>query len=120
LLTYDEWAKNYASIDPHSHDKDAQLIGMLYKVRSNNITSVKSQLDDREKDGYLTQEVDVTVEHGIVIKATIYIAKSSNPSFIQGDKSISRLAKIICQSVGESGHNIEYLFELVKGKYLFL
>jgi cation transport regulator ChaC len=119
LLPYEEWAKNYSSTDPHPHDKDTELIGMLYKVGHNNMEAVKSHLDHREKDGYNTQEVDVAVAPGIFIKATIYIANSNNPSFIQGDKSISRLAHIICQSEGESGHNIEYLFELAKGKDLF-
>lgn len=47
----------------------------------------------------------------------LYIASTANDSFLQGNKSISRLAEIIINSEGESGHNTEYLFELTKGSF---
>ncbi|KAJ3727248.1 ChaC-like protein [Lentinula guzmanii] len=80
---------------------------------------VRGYLDYREKDGYTLETVDVwgvesngqetIVLHGV----HCYVGRKDNPSFI-GSEPLDALAHKIWESVGPSGPNKEYLYNLVE------
>ncbi len=89
--------------------------GMAYEVDSAVIQQVFENLDHREKNGYQRYEVDLTLidargpeqsQSGVV-----YIAPVDNFAYL-GDADTASIAQQIATSVGPSGSNRDYLFEL--------
>ncbi|KAH8827897.1 ChaC-like protein [Flagelloscypha sp. PMI_526] len=78
---------------------------------------VRDYLEYREKDGYTKETIDiwgvsVTGEDIVVVHgATAYVGRRDNPSFI-GSEHLDVLSERIHRSVGPSGKNKDYLFQL--------
>ncbi|KAI6040051.1 ChaC-like protein [Pisolithus marmoratus] len=77
-----------------------------------------SCVDYREKDGYTLETLDVyTIEDGIenvvVHNAYCYVGRPDNPSFV-GSEPLAALADRIWRSVGPSGKNKDYLYQLAE------
>ncbi|TPX31788.1 hypothetical protein SmJEL517_g04983 [Synchytrium microbalum] len=117
LLPTEEWKERFSHLDETIDDEDDLVWGVVYKIAAEDVESVRSHLDHREKNGYSTYNVDVF--HPSVGNATIpmfsdvlvYVADSSNESFL-GPAPISQIAKIIADRSGPSGPNVHYLYGL--------
>lgn len=87
------------------------MYGIAYKISEENAKDVKAHLDYREKGGYSSVEVEFHPIEGEPFPLMIYIGSKENPNFL-GPSSIESIAQQIYSSVGPSGKNIEYLFNL--------
>ncbi|KAI0089931.1 ChaC-like protein [Irpex rosettiformis] len=90
--------------------------GLAYTIDPLYESEVRDYLDYREKDGYTLEEIDIYgVEDGkeviVTHKAFCYVGRRDNPSFI-GSEHIDALSEKIWHSVGPSGLNKDYLYEL--------
>lgn len=90
--------------------------GIAYTVNPLYESEVRDYLDYREKDGYTLETLDVyTIEDGvekvIVHNAYCYVGHPDNPSFV-GSEPLEALADRIWRSVGPSGRNKDYLYQL--------
>ncbi|KAH7884081.1 ChaC-like protein [Phlebopus sp. FC_14] len=90
--------------------------GIAYTIDPLYVSEVREYLDYREKDGYTLETLDIyTIEDGaekvIIHNAYCYVGRPDNPSFI-GSEPIDVLAKRIWESVGPSGKNKDYLYQL--------
>jgi len=92
--------------------------GIAYTIDPAFEVEVRAYLDYREKDGYTLETLDI---YGIVdghekvniAGAFCYIGRTDNPSFI-GSEPLDTLADRIWRSVGPSGRNKDYLYNLVE------
>lgn len=92
--------------------------GIAYTVNPLYESEVRDYLDYREKDGYTLETLDVyTIEDGvekvIVHNAYCYVGHPDNPSFV-GSEPLEALADRIWRSVGPSGRNKDYLYQLAE------
>jgi len=92
--------------------------GIAYTIDPAYAAEVRDYLDYREKNGYTIQHTDVYgFENGkeVVIEtnATIYVGRRDNPAFV-GSEDLNILAARIHTSVGPSGRNKDYLYDLVR------
>ncbi|EKM60646.1 uncharacterized protein PHACADRAFT_246680 [Phanerochaete carnosa HHB-10118-sp] len=113
LIHTEDW-EAFSSSDPFP-DEDV-VWGVAYTIDPQYESEVRDYLDYREKDGYTIEEIDVwSFEDGrevvVAPKCYTYVGLPSNPSFI-GSQPIESLAERIWQSVGPSGRNKDYLYEL--------
>ncbi|KAL5534764.1 hypothetical protein ACEPAG_1228 [Sanghuangporus baumii] len=113
LVHKEDWDR-FSSKDPFPQEDI--VWGIAYTIDPQHDEVVREYLDYREKDGYTVESVDVyDVEDGqekVVIHGVItYVGKPENPSFI-GSEPIEDLAQRIYVSVGPSGPNKGYLYEL--------
>ncbi|XP_014347255.1 glutathione-specific gamma-glutamylcyclotransferase 1 [Latimeria chalumnae] len=103
-------------------DCEACTWGVAYEVRGDQIRASLDYLNIREraKGGYETKLVEFIPQEGgdAIILALVYIATPENPIFL-GPASSEDIAMQIATSSGRSGHNIEYLFQLVDFMRLF-
>jgi cation transport regulator ChaC len=72
---------------------------------------VLSDIDHREQNGYLRQNLDVTTQNGESLKAITYIGDPDAPVY-QIENNNQKLAEQILKSTGPSGPNRDYLFHL--------
>ncbi|KAF9221278.1 ChaC-like protein [Gyrodon lividus] len=91
---------------------------VAYTIDPLYISAVRDYLDHREKDGYTLEKLDIyTIEDGaekvIMYNAYCYVGRPDNPSFI-GSEPIDALAERIWNSVGPSGRNKDYLYQLAE------
>lgn len=87
--------------------------GVAYKIADEEIEKVKDHLDYREKNGYSRftvsfYPVDISVQP---FPCLVYTATPENPSYL-GPAPLNKIAEQISKSVGPSGTNAEYLFQL--------
>jgi len=113
LIHKEDWDRVSAA-DPFPEDDI--VWGIAYTIDPVYEAEVRDYLDYREKDGYTLETVDVCGFHDgqetvVVPAAFTYVGRPDNPSFI-GSEQIDALARRIWQSVGPSGRNKDYLFEL--------
>lgn len=87
--------------------------GVAYRIAPEDADEVMAYLDYREKGGYAAFTVDVVPASGSGdrVAALIYLGTDDNPQFI-GDAPLGEMAAQIHRSVGPSGPNREYLFNL--------
>lgn len=113
LIHKEDWDA-FSGSDPFPDDD--VVWGIAYTIDPQYESEVRDYLDYREKDGYTLEQLDVYgVEHGhekvVIQNAFCYVGHNDNPSFI-GSEPIDALGERIWQSVGPSGRNKDYLYEL--------
>ncbi|MGI5310405.1 gamma-glutamylcyclotransferase [Rheinheimera sp. WS51] len=87
----------------------ASCEGMAYRVSP----SVFTQLDYREKNGYLRVNTELHFADNQVSTGLTYIATADNSAYL-GPASEQDIAKHIARSKGASGENSEYLLQLAQ------
>lgn len=88
--------------------------GVAYRLGSDVIDDVLSQLDFREKGGYERHFAPVHGPSGpIVEEALVYVATRDNPNW-GGELPLAQIAEIVTRSHGPSGANTEYVLELAE------
>lgn len=97
---------------PSSNPNDI-VWGVAYEIATENVDSVLNHLDYREKCGYDKTEVLFypKEEPEKPFKLFIYIGSKDNDWFL-GEAKTEDIAKQIAESIGPSGSNSEYLFQL--------
>lgn len=89
------------------------VYGVAYKIAEKDVTEVIEYLDYREKDGY--EQLTVTFyPHDPAFcpfELKIYVADKNNPFYV-GPAPLEDIAYQILNSVGPSGRNDDYLFQL--------
>jgi len=106
----------FSGADPFPDDD--VVWGIAYTIDPTYESEVRDYLDYREKDGYTLEMLDVHgIEHGVekvvIHNAFCYVGHKDNPSFI-GSEQIDALANRIWHSVGPSGRNKDYLYDLAE------
>jgi cation transport regulator ChaC len=74
-------------------------------------SDVFEHLDHREKNGYLREFIDITFADGATVTGLVYIGYQDSPAYVETD-SIADIAKTIFDSVGPSGANKDYVYQL--------
>lgn len=98
-------------------ESEGRVWGAAYKVAPSDAEQTVARLDVREKDGYERHLVDVfrgDDQNGASVVtrgARVYIAGRENPNFT-GREPIEQIARRVVRSRGQSGPNVEYVFEL--------
>jgi len=114
LVSYKEW-QTFG--DHHHVPEDEVTWGMVYIIDPAYVDKVKAYLDLREKNGYTVDKVDVyahVADTKPMFKGvTVYVGTSQNPQFV-GPEDTSTLADIIYKTVGPSGPNKDYLYQLAE------
>jgi len=116
LVHKEEWDKFSGS---DAFPNDDIVWGIAYTIDPIYEAEVREYLDYREKDGYTMETlniygIDTTgAETTIIRDAYCYVGRNDNPSFI-GSEPIDALGRKIWESIGPSGPNKEYLYNLVK------
>jgi cation transport protein ChaC len=122
LVHQEDW-EAFSSGDPFPHED--VVWGVAFTIDPLYAAEVRAYLDYREKDGYTLERVDV---HGpalhvgekeghdaasmvLVRGAECYVGRNDNPSFV-GSETLEGLADTIWRSVGPSGRNKDYLYNL--------
>jgi len=88
--------------------QQATCWGIAYALAPHSKAKILSDLDHREKGGYLQIEIELTFEDGSEGKGITYLAAPGNKNYL-GPATIEQIAQQIAQSSGPSGTNIEYL-----------
>ncbi len=83
--------------------------GMAYRIT----TDCLEQLDFREKNGYLRFNTSLSFSDSSAVNGLVYIATDDNEAYL-GPASTKEIAQHIFSSMGPSGRNIDYLFELAE------
>lgn len=83
--------------------------GMAYLVEA----PVFKQLDQREKNGYLRVETEMTFDDGSHATGLTYLATADNEAWL-GEASELEIAHHICGARGPSGENADYLLDLAR------
>ncbi|KAI5992225.1 ChaC-like protein [Pisolithus albus] len=115
LIHKEDW--DHFSASDAFPDEDV-VWGIAYAINPLYESEVRDYLDYREKDGYTLETLDVyTIEDGIdkviVHNAYCYVGRPHNPSFV-GSEPLGDLADRIWRSVGPSGRNKDYLYQLAE------
>ncbi len=86
---------------------DAECFGMAYLIDP----VVLKDIDHREQNGYLRQSLDVFTHCGEKLNAITYIGDPDAPVY-QPESNNQKLAEQIYKSIGPSGPNTDYLFNM--------
>ncbi|KAG9310403.1 ChaC-like protein-domain-containing protein [Chiua virens] len=91
--------------------------GVAFTIDPAHVAEARANLDNRETD-YTIETLDVyTTENGAekvaIHNACCYISRPDNPSFVRSEP-LDALAMLIWRSVGPSGCNKDYLYQLAE------
>lgn len=94
-------------------DKNSRVYGIAYKIKENDVENVINHLDYREKGGY---ERKFVIFHPYEkeqepFEITVYLGSHNNINYA-GPADLNDIAQTIVKSVGPSGPNIDYIFNL--------
>jgi len=93
-------------------DNEARVHGIGYKIAPDKVTSVLDHLDYREKNGYDRHETMFYPTDGSPpVPTVVYVANEQNPSWNK-NHDLEDIAAQIIESVGPSGKNTEYVYNL--------
>lgn len=88
--------------------------GIAYKVSQHSATSILKKLDKREQAGYVQVRTTLCIDKvGAVPDVLLYVADTEDDNYL-GECLPRDITKVIATSIGPSGSNREYLFELAK------
>jgi cation transport regulator ChaC len=87
----------------------AECVGMAYRIAPETF----EQLDVREKNGYLRVATPMRFADGGGAEALVYIATEDNAAWL-GPASVETMARHVAGSVGPSGRNDDYVFNLAR------
>ncbi|EKE83409.1 gamma-glutamylcyclotransferase [Idiomarina xiamenensis] len=87
----------------------ARCSGMAYRVSP----EVFAQLDEREKNGYLREDITLHFDDGQQQPGLVYFANADNDAYL-GPASERDIAAHIAASSGPSGSNRDYLLQLAE------
>ncbi|KAG0150930.1 hypothetical protein CROQUDRAFT_720147 [Cronartium quercuum f. sp. fusiforme G11] len=125
LVPHDEWMSL-----PGADDLPSTFVwGVVYTIDPSHVEEVKAYLDERERDGYemvvvevfeegdklltkvclLTRPLEFGADH--TQQSHVYVGHTNNPSFA-GPMPLEELGAHIFHSVGPSGPNKDYLYNL--------
>ena len=97
-------------------ETDNKVQGRAYRIPDNQIEQVVKDLDFREKGGYsrMITEINLVNSDGDIecVNGLVYMARIDNPHFRY--YSMDKCVPIIATSIGPSGKNCDYLYELNK------
>ncbi|CAH1377743.1 putative glutathione-specific gamma-glutamylcyclotransferase 2 [Tenebrio molitor] len=96
-------------------DETDQVYGIAYKINEHEQASVINHLDYREKGGYERTPILFYPKdkNKTPFEIIIYVANNNNPQYA-GPADVDSIANQIVKSVGPSGTNVEYIFNLAK------
>ena len=97
----------YLPSDSHK----VETFGRLFFIPKHKVEETMKYLDIREIAGYEKAMLDIHCLDGRVISALVFYATHENTCFVAGE-SEEEIADIISHSIGPSGRNSEYLFNL--------
>ena len=88
--------------------------GVVYTIPSEQVEECLAELDFREKGGYARDVVDVVInQNDNSVKALLYRGTPDNPAFWSRPLlDLSFAAATMAVSIGPSGKNCDYLFQL--------
>ena len=91
-----------------------RVYGLAYEIGPEKEQAVREHLDYREKGGYVAHSVTFNPRDQDIepFSLDIYIGTEDNPYFLGPPPCLKDLARQIYHSVGPSGPNTEYLFNL--------
>jgi len=115
LIHANEWA-SFSASDPFPEED--VVWGVAYTIDPKHALEVKAYLDEREKNGYTEENIDIWdvvngVETVVIPQATAYVGRMDNPAFV-GSAPLDPLAEHIWKCEGPSGKNKDYLYNLAK------
>ena len=92
---------------------DERVWGVAYRIEPEKVEGVKEYLDIREVGGYsIHYEPFIPADEGkSPLHCLVYIGLPNNPQFL-GVQDPHDVAEVISVSIGLSGPNTEYLFQL--------
>ena len=90
---------------------ESKTWGVVFEIDPSNAENILAQLDHREKAGFVRVVLPIYCEDGVTRNALVYSATESNESFL-GPSHIDTMGWHIYNSVGPSGPNKEYLYNL--------
>eukprot|EP01084_Bolivina_argentea_P131511 232115_1 len=105
--------ENKYSIKHSKFKTDKNVYGRAYRIPDNKIEEVVKDLDFREKGGYsrMITKIHLVKNNKIeIVNGLVYVAKIDNPHFRY--LSMDECVPIIAKSIGPSGKNIDYLYNL--------
>jgi glutathione-specific gamma-glutamylcyclotransferase len=85
--------------------------GLAYRVPADDSESVLSNLDVRERGGYLRQEVELEIDELGEARGVVYVATPTNPNYL-GPAPLDQVAAQVASAHGPSGTNLEYVLRL--------
>lgn len=105
--------RSYWSTLADAHDAPSRVWGVAYRIRPDKVAEVKDYLDIREINGYTIHHTPFhpAAAQQQPIRTLVYIGTPDNDQFT-GPQDPDALAVHIRHSVGPSGLNTEYLFNL--------
>lgn len=102
------------SRDYRTFPTDDNVQGVAYRIPDDQIEEVVKDLDFREKGGYSRMITEITLKRKDgrfeTVNGLVYVAKTDNPHFKY--QPMEQCARIIAKSVGPSGKNTDYLYQL--------
>lgn len=86
-------------------------VGIVYRIGPDAAAVVMAYLDEREKNGYRRQVLDVWLDDGRHREAITYLAEPGSRHYL-GPAPLTVMAAQIAAARGPSGTNVEYVLRL--------